>query len=86
MAVYYILQKSSIVDHPRWLGSKYTWFPSVKPRQSNQWNFSAHFNPMFHFYTLWKHQQPSGFPKFSGGIEFTTYSGGKEMEHWAKMG
>ena len=43
MAVYYILQKSSIVDHPRWLGSKDTWFPSVKPGHRNQLDFLTPF-------------------------------------------
>ena len=31
---------------------------------------------MFYFYTPWKRQQTKGFLAFSGGIE---------MEHWAKI-
>ena len=37
--------------------------------------FLTHFSPMFHFYTPWIHQKTKGFLTFSGGIE---------MEHWAK--
>ena len=32
---------------------------------------------MFHFYTLWQLPKGSGFLAFTGGIE---------MEHWAKIG
>ena len=32
-------------------------------------NALTHFQPMFHFYTPWKHQISSGFFMFSGGIE-----------------
>ena len=35
----------------------------------------THFQPMFHFYTPWKHQKTYGF-LFSGGIE---------VEGWSKM-
>ena len=43
-----------------------------QPVQSQQWkNILTHFSPIFHFYTPWKRQKI-----FSGGIE---------MEHWAKM-
>ena len=48
---------------------------------SNFWEYwygsLTHFQPMFHFYTIWKHQKTSGFLIFSGGIE---------VEHWLKMG
>ena len=37
----------------------------------------TYFQPIFHFYTPWKHQKASGFRMFSGGIE---------VEHWLKMG
>ena len=37
----------------------------------------THLQPMFHFYTLCKHQKTGGFFMFSGGIE---------MENWLKMG
>ena len=37
----------------------------------------THFSPMFHFLTPWKRQKIFGLLTFSGGIE---------MEHWAKMG
>ena len=37
----------------------------------------THFSPVFQFYTRWKSQKTKGFLTFSGGIE---------MEHWAKMG
>ena len=36
----------------------------------------THFQPMFHFYTPWKHQKPGGFLIFSGGIE---------VKQWLKM-
>ena len=36
-----------------------------------------HFQPMFHFYTPWKHQKTGGFLMFSGGIE---------VQHWLKIG
>ena len=44
---------------------------NIKPKISNQLTY---FSPMFHFYTPWKRQ---GFMTFSGGID---------MEGWAKMG
>ena len=37
--------------------------------------FLTHFSPVFHFYTPWIRQKTKGFLTFSGGIE---------MEHWAK--
>ena len=37
----------------------------------------THFKSMFYFYTPWKSQKTFGFLVFSGG---------KEMEHWVKMG
>ena len=37
----------------------------------------THFQPMFNFYTPWKHQKAVGFLKFSGGIK---------VEHWTKEG
>ena len=38
----------------------------------------AHFSPIFHFYTPWKHKKKTKVSwHFCGGIE---------MEHWAKMG
>ena len=37
----------------------------------------THFQPIFHFYTPWKHQKTGGFFMFSVGIA---------MEHWLKMG
>ena len=40
-------------------------------------NWLSHFSPMLHFYTPWKCQKT---------FEFLTFSGGIEMEHWAKMG
>ena len=40
-------------------------------------SFSTQFSPLFHFYTPWKCQNPFG---------FRTFSGGKEMEYWDKMG
>ena len=39
-------------------------------------NDLTHFSPVFHFYTPWKRQETKG---------SVTYSGGIEMEHWAKM-
>lgn len=39
--------------------------------------FLTNFQPMFQFYTLWKHQKPFGFLMFSRGIE---------VEHWFEMG
>ena len=39
-------------------------------------SFLTHFNPIFHFCTPWKRQKTKSFQPFSGGIE---------MEHWAKM-
>ena len=36
----------------------------------------THFQPIFHFYTPWKHQKPSDFLMFSGGIE---------VEYWLTM-
>ena len=39
-------------------------------------NYLTHFQPMFHFYTPWKHHKIGGFLMFSGGIE---------VEHWLKM-
>ena len=38
---------------------------------------------MFHFYTPWKRQKTKGFQKTKS---FMTFSGGIEMEPWAKMG
>ena len=35
---------------------------------------------MFHFYTPWKYRI------IFGAFGFLTFWGGKEMEHWAKMG
>ena len=40
-------------------------------------NELTHFSPMFHFCIPWKRQKTEGFLTFSGGIE---------MEHWAKTG
>ena len=37
----------------------------------------THFQPMFHFFTSWKHQKTSGFLTFSGGFE---------IQHWLEMG
>ena len=37
----------------------------------------THFQPLFYFYTPWKHQKTGGFLMFSGGIE---------VEHWLKIG
>ena len=37
----------------------------------------THFQPMFHFYTPWKHQKTSDFLMFSEGIV---------KEHWLKIG
>ena len=37
----------------------------------------THFQPLFHFYTPWKHKKTFAFLMFSGGIE---------VEHWLKMG
>ena len=37
----------------------------------------THFSPVLHFYTPWKRQKTKG---------FLTFSGGKEMWHWTKMG
>ena len=34
------------------------------------------FSPVSHFYTSWKHQKTKGFLTFSGGVE---------MDYWAKM-
>ena len=38
---------------------------------------STHFQPIFNFYTLRKHQKTTNFLMFSGGIE---------VEHWLKLG
>ena len=45
--------------------------------KTNQGITLTHFSPMFHFYNLWKRQKIFGFLTFSGGIE---------MEQWAKTG
>ena len=37
----------------------------------------THFSPVSYFYTPWKRQKTKDFP---------TFSGGKEMWHWTKMG
>ena len=37
----------------------------------------SHFTPMFHYYTPGKCQKTRG---------FLTFSGGKEMKHWHKIG
>ena len=37
----------------------------------------TYFQPMFYFYTHWKHQKTRGFLMFSEGIE---------VEHWLKIG
>ena len=37
----------------------------------------TYFQPMFHFYTLWKHQKTGGFLVFSRGIG---------VEYWLKIG
>ena len=39
--------------------------------------YLTHFSPMFHFHTSWKRQK---------SFNFLTFSGGVEMEHWAKLG
>ena len=39
--------------------------------------YLTHFGPMFHFHTSWKRQK---------SFNFLTFSGGVEMEHWAKLG
>ena len=38
--------------------------------------FLTHFSPVLHFYIPWKSQKTKGFLMFSGGID---------MDHWAKM-
>ena len=38
--------------------------------------YLTHFSPMFHFHTSWKRQK---------SFNFLTFSGGVEMEHWAKL-
>ena len=40
------------------------------------WLKLTYFKPVFHLYTPWKRQKTKGFLVFSGGIE---------MEHWAKI-
>ena len=35
----------------------------------------THFQPMFPFYTPWKHQKTSGFLMFAGGIEVEDWLG-----------
>ena len=39
--------------------------------------YLTHFSPMLYFYTTWKRLKTKDFITFSGGIE---------MENWAKMG
>ena len=65
------------------------WCPCERPKASlvfwgdMKWDhlpekgWLNHFQPKFHFYTLWKYQKSSGFLMFSGGIK---------VEYWLKMG
>ena len=54
-----------------WILCPYTPYPQTYKSHSSL----THFNPVFHFSTPWKRQKTFGFLTFSGGIE---------MEHWAK--
>ena len=56
--------------------NKYT-FPEFYCDDLNQKFRLTHFQPMFHFYTPWKHQKSSRFLMFSEGIK---------MEHFLKIG
>ena len=71
----------SVVNFERVNASRAAFLAKIMMQRTRNADFNSirltHFNLMFHFSTPSKRQKTFG---------FLTFSGGREMEHWAKIG